>query len=393
MSVRLLISALPGETRAAWVAEGRLRDLVVLRDDRPWIADNIYCGRIQAVDKGLAGAFVDIGCARPGFLPLGEGPKGLSQGDAVIVRVKREPGPDKGARLTARFGELPPDVAAAAQRARPPALLRRAADPIVAALGLAEPPAEIVIDDPAAFAEAKQALGPRPDLLARLKLDLDPAPLFEREGIEEAIEALLEARAALPSGGSLLIEPVQSLTAIDVNSARHGGAAKARALDVNLEAAAEIPRQLRLRALSGLIVVDFLELGEAAARQRVVEELQRGLKDDPAPCRVFPMSASGLVEMTRRRSRPALHEILTEPCGVGGRVKDPVTLAYQALRAVRRAARGAPGHRVSVSAAPGVVAALEGPAKPARAALEGRLGRPIELRAERHRDGFEIVLD
>jgi Ribonuclease G/E len=398
MSARLLISALPGETRAAWIMDGRLRDLSFQRDDRPSIADNVYYGRVRTLDKGLDGAFVDIGCERPGFLPLGEGPKGLSEGDALIVRVKREPAGGKGARLTAKLGDPPPaELTAAASGAAPPALLREAGDPITAALGSSEPPAEIVIDDPAVFARAKQALKARPDLMARLRLDLDPAPLFEREGIDEVIEALLEPEVILPGGGSLLIEPVQSLTAIDVNTARHDGRGgpRARALEVDLEAAAEIPRQIRLRGLSGLIVIDFLELGDKAARQEVVARLEAGLKDDPMPARVFAMSPSGLVEMSRRRSRPALHDLLTEPCGIagGGRIKDPVTLAYEALRAVRRAARRAPGHRVSLSAGPRIAAALEGPAAPALAALAERLGRPIDLRPANDGDEFGIVLD
>ncbi|MCH8002940.1 MAG: ribonuclease E/G, partial [Proteobacteria bacterium] len=352
MSRRLLISALPGETRAAWLEDGRLTDLAILRDDRPWVADNVYLGRVTARDKGLAAAFVDIGLERPGFLPLAEAPKGLSEGDAVAVRVAREPGADKGARLTARG--LPDALRATAETLRPPALLRAAGDPIAAALAADPPPEEIVLDDPVVFQRAKARLAERPELLARLRLDLDPEPPFEREGVEDAIEALLEPRVALPSGGYLLIEPVRTLTAVDVNTggAEGRGGPAAQALAVDLEAAAEIPRQLRLRALSGLIAIDFLALRDLAARKRVVEALKRGLEDDPQPGRVFAPRRSGLVEMTRRRARPALHEILTEPCGIGGsgRVKDPVTRAYEALRALARAAARNPGRRVALAA-------------------------------------------
>jgi Ribonuclease G/E len=391
MSRRLLISAQPGETRAAWLDDGKLSELMVLRDDRPWLVDNLYLGRMTARDPGLAAAFVDIGLERPGLLPLDEAPKGLSEGDSVAVRVTRAPQADKGVRLTGC--RLPAELRADAQRRAPPALLRAAEDPFDAALAAAPAPEAIIIDDPACFARAKARLAARPELLERLSLDLDPETPFERDGVEAAIEALLEPSIALPSGGQLLIEPVRTLTAIDVNS----GAARGRdlALTVDLEAAAEIPRQARLRGLSGLIVIDFLELREEAARKQVTEALREGLRSDSRPSRVQAMRRSGLVEMTLRRARPALHEALTEPCGLGGlgRIKDPMTLGYEALRAARRAALHDSGRRPALLAGPRILAALRGPGAAALAAFEARFGRPLELRAQAAGEGFEIVLE
>jgi Ribonuclease G/E len=129
-----------------------------------------------------------------------------------------------------------------------------------------------------------------------------------------------------------------------------------------------------------------------------VAALRAGLKDDPEPARVLAMAPSGLVEVTRRRGRPALHELLTGPCGIGGggRVKDPAALAFEALRAVRREAAARPGAAVTLSAAPAVIAALrDGPAAAARQALEERLGRPLSLVNEAAAPGepAEIVLD
>jgi len=379
---RLLISAAPGETRAAWMEDGRLADLVVQRDDRPSRLGDIFLGRVAKVDKGLDAAFVELGLSRPGLLPLGEAPKRrLSEGDAVVVRVLREAAGSKGVRLSARIHSPPPGLEQSARDNKPPALLVRGDDPIDRMLAARQAPEEIVIDDPAAFAEAKRRLaGQGEELIGRVKLDLDPASLFEREGVEAEIETLLRPRVALPSGGFLLIEPVATLTAVDVNSGGHGPVSQ-QALAVNLEAAAEIPRQLRLRALSGLIVIDFLTLEEGRFRKRVVTALLGGLKHDPEPTRVFPMAASGLVEMTRRRGRPALHELMTEACGIdgSGRLKDPVTLAFEALRAARREATAWPGAGLAIRAAPAVIAALEGPVSAARLALEQRLGRPLAL--------------
>ena len=394
MSRRLLISAQPGETRMAWLGDGKLSDLMVLRDDRPWLVDNLYLGRVTARDSGLAAAFVDIGRERPGLLPLDEAPKGLSEGDAVAVRVTRAPQAEKGVRLTGC--RLPAALRTAAERLSPPTLLRAAEDPFEVALAVAPPPDAIVIDDSACFALAQARLAARPEVLDRLSLDLDSETPFQRDGVEAAIEALLEPRVALASGGHLLFEPVRTLTAIDVNSGGAGG--RDMALAVDLEAAAEIPRQLRLRGLSGLIVIDFLALREAAARKRVTVALKNGLKQDPRPSRVQAMRHSGLVEMTLRRARPALHELLTEPCALGGldglgRVKDPVTGAYEALRAATRAALRNPGRKIALVAGARVTAALQGPAAAALAGFEARFGRTLDLRAQAPDQGLEIVIE
>ncbi len=396
MTRTLAISALPGEARAAWLEDGRLAQLAVLRDVAPSCADNIYLGRVSALDKHLEAAFVDIGQARPGFLPFAEGPKGLSAGDALVVRVKREPTSDKGARLTALRGAPPPDLAAAAAGARPPALLRDATDPLASVLDQAEAPDEIVIDDASWHQRARALYAERPELLAGLRLDLEPRPLYERLGLEAQIDTLLVPRVALPSGGYLLIEPVRTLTAIDVNAGRHGaGGASGQALAVNLEAAAAIPRQVRLRNLSGLLVVDFLALGDPRARRRVSDALKAGFQRDSNPVRLQAMRPTGLLEMSRRRARPPLHEILTEPCGLGGggRVKSGSTLAFEALRQVRAQASGRALRRLAVEAAPSVATALDGPCAAARAALEAALGRALEVWVEPGLEGYRIVLD
>lgn len=390
MTRRLLMSAQPGELRAAWIDDKRLIDLLILRDDHPGLLGNVYRGRVAAIDRGLEAAFVDIGAGADGLLPLSEAPGAkLTEGMAVTVRVVRDARADKGPRLTARLRGAPPDLEARAREAKPPHLLARGTDPVARLLGADPPPDEILVDHTDSFADLRARLAvARPALAASVKLDLDPEPLFERPyldggGVEEAIEALLQPEAALPSGGRLLIEPTRAMTVIDVDSAGHRGgeAGQALALAVDLEAAVEIPRQLRLRALSGLAVIDFLELRGRVDRKQVVDALRAGAKGDREPCRVFAMSVSGLVEMTRRRGAPALHEILTAPCGLAGsgRAKTPVTLAFEALRAARRAATHDPGAVLTLRMAPRALAALDGPAAAARADLEARLGQPLRL--------------
>ena len=405
--VKLLISAQPGELRAAWVDGGRLVDLVIQRDDHPSRLGEIHLGRVAAVDRGLGAAFIELGLDRAGFLPLSEAPgEKLAEGVAIAVRVLRDAAAGKGPRLTARLIDPPPDLDALVRAARPPCRLVRGGDPLTRLLTARRPPEEVLIDHAETYRSLKgRAIAARPEFAGLLRLDHGAAPLFERatlddggagETVEAATEALLDPRVALPSGGALWIEPTHGMVAIDVDSGRQeAGDPETLARTLDLEAAAEIPRQLRLRALSGRIVIDFLELKDRTARLRVVAALRDGLKGDREPGRVLAMRASGLVEMTRRRGAPALHEILTAPCGDGGsgRRKTAATLAFEALRAARRAAAQAPGARLLVRARPAIVAALDGPAKPARAELEQRLGRPLTLVPAEDRDGtgYEVV--
>jgi len=401
VSERLLISALPGEIRAAWLADDdRLEELVILRADKPQHLGDIYFGRVARIDRSLEAAFVELGLERPGFLPLAAWPgEPLSEGDAVVLQVTRAPSADKGAKLSGRVTPRPAGLEQLARGVKPPARLLQGQDPIARVLASKAPPAAIVIDDPDSFRDAQTRFAAACSALTgRLSLYSGPLDLFESEGVEAAIEALLAPRVALPSGGFLLFEPVSSMTAIDVDSGAHaesGGAAR-RALAVDLEAAAAIPRQVRLRGLSGLLVIDFLPLPARADRQQVVARLRAGLKADREPARATPMSSSGLVELTRRRGGPALHELQSAPPGHAGSGggRDAVALAYAALRRLRVEALHNPAASLAIRAAAPVAAALEGAAAPARAALAGRLGRVIAVQAypAEPLPDFEIVL-
>ncbi|MFD1381422.1 ribonuclease E/G [Fodinicurvata halophila] len=203
---------------------------------------------------------------------------------------------------------------------------------------------------------------------------MGPAALFD-DGLEAEIEALLLPEVRLAGGGGLLIEPVRTLTAIDVNSGRQDGrgGARRKALEVNLEAAAEIARQVDLRDLSGRIVVDFLEMAGKRERDQLMEALRAAVADDPEPVQVQPLRGSGLAELTRRRSRPPLHEVLCAPVGLGGCgwAKSAATRAFELVRALdARPAGATPRVRVT----PAVAAALAGPAADALARLEERRG-------------------
>ncbi len=391
MAVELFVSALPGEIRAAAVRDGALDDLLVLREGpagtRDIEAGDLFLARVKRFDKGLDGAFVDLGLERDGLLPkkemTGEVPP---EGAAVAVKVLRVPAEDKGARVSAR------GIAIDIKGLQAPA--RLAAGP--GALGdliARTQPARIVCDDAALLKDLKSRAGA--DCAAALHSAA--TPLFEAEGLEAEVEALLLPRVKLPGGGFLLFEPGQTLTAIDVNAGssdgRGGPAAQARA--VNRAAVPVIARHLRLRALSGLIVVDFLAVKAPEERKALAAALREAVAGDPEPCQVFGVSPSGLLEMTRRRGRAPLHEILCRPCGIGGsgRVKAPETLAYEALRATAAGALGQVVTTITLKAAPAVAAALTGPQAAALAAVEHRLGRAVEVVADPLVETYALVLN
>lgn len=212
----------------------------------------------------------------------------------------------------------------------------------------------------------------------------DDQPLFAEYDIDEEIERALMPRVTLPSGGTIVIEQTEALTAIDVNSGRFTGGSRLidTALKINLEAATEVARQIRLRNLAGLIAIDFIHLDEDAAWRPVLDELGRALARDRTPTRLVGRTAAGLVEVTRRRRREPLAASLQAVCDVcegTGRRPAPETVAYDILRALPRAARThAPG-ALTVYAAPTVIAALSGPAREALDDLLPRLGRQVAL--------------
>ena len=384
-TAELFVSVLPGEIRAAVLKDDLLDDLLILREGAEVQAGDLFLARVQRFDKGLDGAFVDLGLERPGLLPRRETPDGKlpPEGTALAVRVVRAPAADKGARVSAKGG------AVNVNGLKAPARLAGGEAPL-AELIARHRPRRLVCDDAVLLKTLKDLVE------GEAELHSAATPLFETAGLEEEVEALLAPRAGLPDGGFLLFEPGRTLTAIDVNAgrsdARGGQAAQARA--VNLAAVPEIARQLRLRALSGLIVVDFLAMKAPEDRKAVAAALKRAVADDPEPCQVFGLSPSGLLEMTRRRGRLPLHELLCRPCGLAGsgREKTPETLAYEALRATVAGALGQVVTRITLKAAPAVAAALKEGQGEALAAVERRLGRAVHVTPDPLVAGYELVL-
>ncbi|MGM0595293.1 MAG: ribonuclease E, partial [Pseudomonadota bacterium] len=203
---------------------------------------------------------------------------------------------------------------------------------------------EILIDDEDVFSQARDFMSKvMPHNLNKLKLYQDRVPLFTRYQIESQIESAFQREVHLPSGGSIVIDHTEALISIDINSARatKGGDIEETALNTNVEAADEIARQLRLRDLGGLVVIDFIDMGPARNQREVENRLREALKLDRARVQIGRISRFGLLEMSRQRLRPSLGEssqIVCPRCTGQGTIRSIESLSLSILRIIEEEA-------------------------------------------------------
>ncbi len=313
MRHRIFIAAPDGRLEVFRWSAGRLAQAIRETPENRPLAGAIFLGRVARIEPSLQVAFVEIGQERPGMLPLKKQGRQPTEGEAIVVQVRRDERNAKGAKLSA---SIQSETAFADQlaKATAPTCLVPAPNAWQTCLAGLDPGSiEEVACDRRVDVGAVQAWCAlhAPELSARVRhlpqREWEP----ERAEFDEQIAAALEESVALPCGGNLLIEPVRTLTAIDVNSAgatRRAGK-ELTALTVNLEAAAEVPRQLALRNLGGIVVVDFIDLENRNKREQVLQQLRDAAIVDPAIEWVGNMSRLGLVEILRRRRGPTLAQM------------------------------------------------------------------------------------
>ncbi|MGB0954723.1 MAG: ribonuclease G [Panacagrimonas sp.] len=224
------------------------------------------------------------------------------------------------------------------------------------------------------------------------------APIFDLFGVEDDIDRALQRQVDLKSGGYLIVDQTEAMTTVDVNTGAYTGHRNLdeTILKTNLEAAQAIARQLRLRNLGGLIVLDFIDMRNEDHRQQVLRTLEKELKRDSARSQVFPFSPLGLVEMTRKRTRESLGHILCQVCPVcegRGSIKTVEAICHDVAREVSRAARQFEARSFLVLAAPPVIQRLVDDQASGLAELEASLDRPIRLQSEAayHPESFDVV--
>lgn len=352
--MRLLAAASPGEVRVAVLDADGLRDYAIWRPGAPDGVGDLHRGRVTARAPALAGAFVALAGGADGFLPDSAGGEGVTVGQMLTVRITRAAQGGKGPRLAVAEG--------AAAGSGAPALLQRGPD-AMRRLAAQYPAAPVVVDDAALAASL------RPDLRARLRL----VPRAFDEETESAVAALAESEADLPGGMRCHVATTPALTAIDLDlggaAAERGGKASVH-LEANHAALPALARQIRLRNLSGAILVDLAGLSPKR-RAALGPDLAAALADDPLRPKLLGFTALGLAEIVRPRVHPPLHELLAGPHAAG----------LAALRVLAGEVAARPGRAPVLVAAPSVAAALQDDAA-ARADLARRAGQPLILRSD-----------
>jgi ribonuclease G len=230
-----------------------------------------------------------------------------------------------------------------------------------------EDTSEVVIDDEDQYDRVRkftEAFLPR--FTERIKKYEGRRPIFDHYHIEPALRAAVARRVPLRSGGSLVIDQGEALTAIDINTGSFTNTGSGNLEDTvtanNLEACDEVARQLRLRNIGGIIVIDFVDMDKEGNRRKVWDAFQKALSRDRARTNVTKISELGLVEMTRKRTRESLVQLLTEPCPTcegAGVVKSVVTVAYDILREVRRSGTLVDNEKIEIEASPRVADLLQ----------------------------------
>lgn len=433
MKREIILERMQSQTRMAILEDGRLCEIYYERASSAKLAGNIYAGRVQNVLPGMNAAFVDIGLNKNAFLYAGdicvdvrenhelrarlEGrriEKMLRPGQMIVVQVTKEPGGDKGSRISGslslpgrlcvlipglKYAGVSKKIADAAERDRLYAIAqhqseRHGSGIIIRTAGEGASDAEIIRDYERLFAmwekieiAARHSAAPRliqsdgslalravrdmldesvqavrtddaalyhelkndaelltPSLADRIELVQCEMPLFDLLRVDSQLESAFERRVYLKSGGNLVIDETEAMTVIDVNTAKFTGRKdlSETIFRLNCEAADEIARQLRLRDIGGIVIIDFIDMNDDAKKRALLEHLQSALKNDPNRTAVLGITALGLVEMTRKKVRRPLLRQLTRDCTAclsSGREWTHESVAYRCVREIWRRRR------------------------------------------------------
>ena len=299
------------------------------------------------------------------------------------------------------------DIRAAAEKAKAPALVHRDLDLVQRLLRdqLSDDFESIRVDSEEeyqAIVEFVNRIQPR--LVRRVKLYTKEQPILEAYGVQTEIDKAIKPRVWLRSGGYLVINQTEALVAIDVNTGKFVGRGSGRLEDTitrtNLEAVDEIVRQIRLRDLGGIIVLDLIDMEERRNRTRVMQALQEALRNDKSPTKVLSFNDFGLVIMTRKRVKQSLERTLCSPCPYcqgGGLVKSPQTICYELLEDARRLAKelngDADNKQVTLRINPDVAKALRSSERDVMTEIEDYLG-PIDITSDPtiHQEQFDFAI-
>jgi len=265
---------------------------------------------------------------------------------------------------------------------------------------LARGVSRVLVDSPREYERMREfAAAFMPQGSPGIELYAGPRPIFDLNGVEEEIAKALDRKVPLKSGGHLVIDQTEAMTTIDVNTGAYVGHRNLEEtiFRTNLESAVSIARQLRLRNLGGIIIIDFIDMRDEPHRRAVLAALERALAGDRAQTHIVSLSPLGLVEMTRKRTRESLEHLLCEPCpSCEGRgfIRTPETVCNDIFREIVRQSRQFASRELLILAHQDVVDRLLDEESATLGELEAQIGRPIRLQVEALYgvDQYDVVL-
>jgi ribonuclease G len=260
----------------------------------------------------------------------------------------------------------------------------------------------IRIDDEPEYRRVTSFVGRiMPNMLNRVKRYTKEYPIFDEYGVQSEIDKALRSKVWLKSGGYIVINQTEALVAIDVNTGRYIGKKSAGRLEdtivkTNLEAAKEIVRQVRLRDLGGIIVLDLIDMEEKKNRQKVAQAVEQELRKDRAPSKSVQVSDFGLIIITRKRVKSSLERQLTEPCPYcsgTGTIKTSATICYDILTEVKKVSGDLDGYSLVLRVNPEIARALKEESRSVFKELEASVGRPVTVRSDEqlHHEQFDLM--
>jgi len=240
-----------------------------------------------------------------------------------------------------------------------------------------------------------------PNVAPRVKLYSKPYPIFDEYGVQAEIDKALKSKVWLKSGGSIVINQTEALVAIDVNTGRYVGKKTSGRLEdtivkTNLEAAKEIVRQIRLRDLGGIIVLDLIDMEEKKNRQKVFQAIEQELKKDRSPSKALQVSDFGLIIITRKRVKQSLERVMTDPCPYcsgTGVIKSSATICYEILTEVRKIGSDLNGHKLVLRVNPDIARALKEEEAAVLKDLKQALGKDVMIKSDLqlHHEQFDVM--
>ncbi len=238
-----------------------------------------------------------------------------------------------------------------------------------------------------------------PELLSGIEYYSGPRPIFDIHSVEDEIQKSLQPKVQLKSGGHLVIDQTEAMTTVDVNTGAFVGHRNLEEtiFKTNLEATIAIARQLRLRNLGGIIIIDFIDMISEEHKDQVLRSLQRGLQKDHAKSHVSEVSSLGLVQMTRKRTRESLEHVLCEACPVcngRGSIKTPETIVYEIFREIMRESRQFEEQTLLVLASQSVIDLMLDEESASVAELEEFIGKPVKFQVESQytQELYDVIL-